>query len=107
MSEKVYYVHSKDPKVLLNPIAIRPYVLGDRVEWEDTDRGGYIKFEKIEISPSHRQIKITGKNSEVVLLTLLTLKIYNERLKHLVGGHPEFSSDEELMNHYLNTNFYG
>lgn len=107
MSNKVYSLSSKDPKVQLNPIVIRPHVVNDRVEWEDTDRGGYIKFQKIEISKTHKQIRITGKAGEVILLTLLTLKIYNEKLKHRVSGHPEFSSDDELMNYYLNTNFYG
>ncbi|CRX37547.1 hypothetical protein [Estrella lausannensis] len=107
--EDVYYVESLKKDSYINPIAIRPTIVGERIEWADTSRGTYRKFKQIQVMPENQlspeRINILAKDDEEITLTRMTLDVYNRFLKHRVAGQPSFNSDEELKQHYLTTNF--
>jgi len=112
--EQVYYVDAPE-KMHMNPVAIRPKIRENRIEWEDTSRGTTFRTKKIEILnpktaeageksvPNEIEI-LTGKD-ETITLQLLSLKIFNEKVRDRVAGKPEFHSDQELREYYLYTNF--
>lgn len=107
--EDVYYVESAKKDSVINPIAIRPTIVGERIEWADTSRGTYRKFKQIQIIPENQgspeKIHILAKDDEQITLVRLTLDVYNRFLKHRVAGQPAFTSDNEVKQHYLTTNF--
>lgn len=107
--DEVYYVETSSKNIPINPIAIRPSVQGNIIEWADTSRGTYRHFRHIKLEPESREtpekIHIQTDKKEEITLTRLTLDVYNRYLRHRVAGSPAFASDEEVKKHYLNTNF--
>lgn len=112
--DAVYYVESTE---LTNPIAIRPTVTGGIIWWEDTSRGTSVDFADLKfdgkgyvdsLSRSPTTIAIVSSDNNTYLLTKLTLKLYNEKLKHEVAGGESlsFKDDKSLQSYYLKTNFY-
>lgn len=107
---RVYYVESSE---LRNPIAIRPHLINEYMEWEDTSRGSHAKIKKIRFTPFSKKdpksipdkIEIVTMEGEIVTLHKLTLNLYNDKVKEFVAGKPDFKTDDELQNYYLNTNF--
>lgn len=97
---KVYYVDS-------GRLAIRPRFFSDHAEWEDTAKGKVLSFERL-LTPledeAPEQIAIQTSDG-VVILSLLTLSIYNDKIKPYAWGSPSFASDEELQTYYLDTYF--
>lgn len=104
--QQVYYVESKRPR---NPVGIRPYIEKDLIEWENTSSGSYVRFSKISITPQESklpdEIKVITVDGEKITFRKLTLELYNQRVKEFVAGSPDFASDEDLQNYYLETNF--
>ena len=90
---QVYYVEV--PKgVSANPIAIRPEIYADQVQWQDTSKGKVLKLGKVENlagltkSPPDSLV-IISKEGQRYKLTKLTLDIYNEKVKKgLLAIHP-------------------
>jgi hypothetical protein len=112
--QDVYYIEV-DGIPGLDPLAIRPMTTGNnRIEWETTSPGhwgmsGY-DYEKLNIIPSQdaekpKRIDIITENN-VVTLTPLTLKTYNEKVRDKLAGKPEFNNDDELKQFFLQFNFY-
>jgi hypothetical protein len=106
----VYYVESSGDKIL-NPVAIRPEIFKDRIQWLDTNRGTIIKLGKIDNldlingQSSPELIEITSAREDHYRLIKLTLDIYNNQVTSRVANPPSFGSDEEVQNFYLNTDF--
>jgi hypothetical protein len=107
----VYYVEC--PTKVLNPIAIRPHISSKEARWEDTSRGTTVRIIKAVIhqtseksSPPPR-ISLTTDKNDVVELSKLTLKIYNEKLKSRTVDRPSFTSDDAVQQYYLKQNFEG
>lgn len=110
----VYYVTSSREN--LNPVAIRPTVRGNTIQWEDTSRGITLTFTQIN-SPSNpastaqasqllpEKIVLKTPGNDSVTLEKMSLVVYNRFVKDRVAGNPEFGSDQELENYYLTTNF--
>lgn len=110
MFNRVYYVHSPDPDLTLNLIAIRPRLMDHRIEWEDTSWGtrfeiADIDMDKGETDEYPREIKIRTKEGQKIILSLLNLENYNRHVKEWVVGQKNFNSDEELQQYYLKTDF--
>lgn len=106
----VYYVESS---ISREPVAIRPHLKNHFMEWGDTSRGSHVELDSIKFTPSPREqpgsipekIEILSKRGEKLTLIFLSLELYNNKVKKRVAGRPEFNSQEELQNYYLNTNF--
>jgi hypothetical protein len=47
----------------------------------------------------------TDQGVKMIALTLLTLKVYNEKIRHQVAGKLQFNTDEEVQSYYLKTGF--
>ncbi|MCH9609205.1 MAG: hypothetical protein S4CHLAM45_04280 [Chlamydiales bacterium] len=109
--DAVYFVSYNDPKLRLDPIAIRPTFESHHVIWEDTGRGTSLNLKKINISSeskkakSPEKIEIETKNGKHITLTKMTLNLFNEQVRNQAAGNPDFHSDSELQEYYLNTNF--
>jgi len=115
----VYYVEMDHAEYPLDPIAVRPtffeYRDGDyvekRCEWKDTGRGFnlYIKDvlldEPVEANGQPKSFKLIGTQGEVVRFTLLTNKIFEEKVVQHTFAQPVFESDEELQRYYLTKKF--
>ncbi len=102
---KVYFVDTNDKH--FGRIAIRPRFFSDRAEWEDTSRGKVLFFDRL-LTPLREEApaEIAIETPEgVVTLCILTLPIYNEKVKPYAWGSPSFGSDEELQEFYLNSYF--
>lgn len=102
----VYYVERAENGPPFNPIAIRPRIYVDRIEWEDTSNGARISFKEIEVGQDQKKIKIISKEGYVVILSILTLALFDEKVRHRVAGNLQVKTDKELSDYYLNTNFY-
>jgi len=111
----VYYLETQNSN--MNPIAVRPEITPPHsVSWEDTSHGRTISFTKIlvdghEIRKDDKlpeKIEIIDANGSKYVLIKLTTKIFNEKLKDLVGGGKSlnFKDDDELQNYFLKTDFY-
>lgn len=109
----VYFVQSRDLSV--NPIAIQPCFplsehrvigVGD-AWWEDTSRGTVVHLKKASMDAHNPPETITLVDNEghTLLLKKLSLELYNEHVKDLVGGQLEFKNTEELQEFYKNTTF--
>jgi hypothetical protein len=101
--EHVYHVEAMGSDNFYNPVAIRPTIKNGVIEWEDTSRGEHKKIAKIDVS--NDSIRIKTVEGEEILLTLLTLKRFIDKVEPLVEGTVSFNSDKELQDYYLNTNF--
>ncbi len=102
--QHVYYVEAPSQKKPMGSIAINPYVIKNRFEWSDTSRGNYIKITAIKISDMQDEIEITTDEGEKIKFVMLTLKIFNEKVRDKVGGKT-FATDQEVQDFYLNKNF--
>lgn len=100
----VYYVEGTG-KRSFNLIAIEPRVIEKRIEWQDTSRGVCLNVINVTSEENEEKISILTREGEIVILTLLTLHLYNEKVKRYVAGSPEFCSTEEIQQYYLTTNF--
>lgn len=104
--DHVYLVETRNCERRLNPIAIRPQVAGDRIQWKDTARGTNVQFSKIDVTPDEKTIEITLHDGKgVIILNLLTLSAFNAKAKERVAGNPDFKSDKDLTDYYMSTNF--
>jgi hypothetical protein len=115
--ESVYYVESSND-LSLDGMAIRPTIKQDRISWEDTGRGRSFQFNQINLIPEDinyldmdkkiipGRINFTTVRGKKIQLAVLTLAIFNNKIKDSVAGPLNFQSDEELINYYLNTNFF-
>lgn len=109
MIRAVYYVESP---MGLDPVAICPIVHESLIEWSTTSRSRCVHYDKINTldydagKKIPHLIKIEQGNIKIDLL-YLTLKIFNEKLKGVVnrGEQLQFSSDKDVQDYYLNTNF--
>lgn len=107
---QVYYVESPNVR---NPVAIRPHIKDDIIEWEDTGRGDYAAINKIRFTPSPKEhpetipekIEVITPQGEPITLHRLTLQLYNDEVRDYVAGKPKFSTEDELQKYYLTTNF--
>lgn len=110
MYNRVYYVHSSNPEVTMNLIAIRPIIGDHLIEWGDTSWGTRLQFKRIDIDKDKndqypKEIRIITKDGQEITLTLLNLENYNAHVREWVVGQISFNSDEELQQYYLKTNF--
>lgn len=106
----VYYVETQG-NLTLNPIAIRPRIIGKEIIWEDTASGMALPFTEIEILPNPstkepKKIEIITPDSEKVVFLFLTVKLFNQKVRHRVAGNLIFKSDHDLQKYYQHTNFY-
>lgn len=107
--EAVYYVETSLPDYA-NPLAIRPLVTGNEIAWEDTSSLRQFMITSIQTMPDDLKesppkiIEVTTHNCTFTL-KLLTLKLYNEKVKAHVAGQLSFDSEADLISYYLNTNF--
>lgn len=115
----VYYVESSDKEKAYNPLAIKPrffsydngQIVEQRCEWQDTDRGTYFFYNKLEIidpkkqkeNVPPRQFKLIGNNSEEITFTYLTARLFEEKVADKTWKKPQLSQDEELQAYYLRT----
>lgn len=104
-TKKVYYIETNTTNRDFAPIAIAPHIIQNRIEWSDTSRGDFVFFKNIALSPSEDKIEITTEEGDKVILKLLTLPIYNEKIRRWAAHQPIFNSDNELQDYYLTTNF--
>ncbi len=100
-------------KVSFNPIAIRPKLAQSNtaqtrwISWEDTGNGALFEFQSIRVDGEKDQVRLIITTADVqLILSPLTLKLFNEHLKPIVAGPLSFSSDQEVKNYYLDTLFY-
>ena len=107
--EAVYFVSCDDPNLRLDPIAIRPTFEPHRVMWEDTGTGTILNMkrsiivsEKVEL-PEKIEIEIV--NGKHITLTKMTVTLFNEHVRDQAAGNPDFRTNGELQEYYLNTNF--
>ncbi len=110
MIEAVYHVQSSDKEEVVNLIAIRPTYNKDLIVWEDTGRGTiYSLKEPLEFPANETPdlISFKAKNGNTYTLTKMTIERYNQYVREHAAGMPNFATDEELQNYYLNANFYG
>lgn len=109
MIEAVYYVECDDADEPIDPIAIRPTIQSHQVIWEDTGHGRVFHTTKIEINTEDEMLpeKITIQTDKGYHITLvkMTLDLFDKKVKELAAGNPEFSSDKEIQDYYLHTNF--
>lgn len=110
----VYYVEAADKKMILNPLAIKPKFFDNRVEWFDTSRGNAFQIKQLIISPDLKdrtfgkwpsKIEMVTDSGKRITLVLLDIRIYNEKIKSMLARSPEFNSDQDLEEYFLNTNF--
>ena len=116
----VYYLKTQNEG--MNPIAIRVELTSpDYISWEDTSNGRILRVNKIlmdekEIDLSSPKppektpdkIVFISTDGESFELVKLTSKIFNEKLKPYVakGNTTNFTTDDQVQNHYLSTDFY-
>lgn len=109
--EDVYYVEAENKKHL-NPIAIRPKIFEDHIEWDDTSRGGFAKYKEIKMEPSSggskenpNKIIVKTNEGDRIIFCRLNLDIYNDKVKEWVYDQPEFKSEKDLKEFYLDGMF--
>lgn len=107
--EKIYYVQST--KRSLNPIAICPKIRDKMIEWGDTNKGTSLHYKRVNLSTNDskdvpKTIEVITEDQEKIILTYLTLDLYNKHVRSRVAEQPNFKSEEELQNFYLNENFW-
>lgn len=109
--EAVYFVSCNDSNLLLDPIAIRPTFESSCVMWEDTGPGTVVDIKKSDIEFESKKAKIPEKieietdKGQHIILTKMTLALFNKNVKKQAAGNPEFHSSSDLQKYYLNTNF--
>ena len=109
--DAVYFVSCDDPKLRLDPIAIRPTFESLQVMWEDTGPGTILDMKKSNISSESKKaklpekIKIETDDGKHITLIKMTLNLFNKHVRNQAAGNPDFHSDSELQEYYLNTNF--
>lgn len=109
--EAVYFVSCDDPKLRLDPIAIRPTFESSRVMWEDTGPGTILDMKKSNISSESKKAKLPEEitiemdNGKHITLTKMTINLFNKHIRERAAGNPDFHSDSDLQEYYLNTNF--
>lgn len=113
--EKVYYVdRPRDARKPSGLIAIAPKIDGERIYWSDTIRVVSIPYDSMSIDldrfdennpPNTIQVKSASHGDTT--FTLLTKKIFDERLKDRValGNELNFADDKAVQDYYLHTNF--
>lgn len=115
--QAVYYVESQNPG--FNPIAIRPKIKEDQVEWEDTGHGRAVSYSKLffddkavvpfleapVIAP--QRIKVVSKEGKTIELTKLTLDIFKSKVPAAKKENLNFKTDDDVQKYYLTTDFYG
>lgn len=107
--EQVYYVEASNGGYA-NPVAIRPGIYEDRVEWEDTSKGKIVYLGKInDLNQTGNTppdlIEITSNDGRFYRLQKLTNHLYENNVRAKVAFTPSFSSDDELRKFYLTKNF--
>lgn len=117
--QSVYYVEMENPEYPVDPIAIKPtffeYRDGDHVEkrceWNNTGRGSHLFIKEVQLDEpvenkeQPRHFKLIGTNGEVVHFTLMTNKIFQDRVAKHTYAQPVFKDDEELQQYYLTKKF--
>ena len=104
----VYFVEAAHTDKHFNPIAIRPTIFNERCDWEDTSRGAFFYYEALEIINKNeppKTIKLIGTDDSEVTLTLMTVNIFNSKVKPNVFGDLQFDSDDALQKYYLTEEF--
>ena len=105
---QAYYVEAT---TTANPVAIRPEISDARITWMDTSKGKVVELgtidniESLQQEPSPDVFEVTSVRGEHYTLRKLTLKLYNEKVKHRVMLPPTFSSDEAVQKFYLESDF--
>ena len=103
---QVYFVQSTDDPAA-NPVAIRPAVYENRIEWGDTAHGKVLvgahvdNLADVAGQAAPDVIKITARDQKHYTLIKLTLEIYNKSVRDIVAEKPEFPTTEALQKHYL------
>lgn len=108
--EAVYYVHTEEKSVPLNPIGIKPRIQNGKAWWDDTTpgRGRSFRITNVEMNQAEtppKKIEITTDDGKKVTLTYLTLDVYNKNVREKVVGKLNFNSDQEVQAYYLTTDF--
>ncbi|CRX37548.1 hypothetical protein [Estrella lausannensis] len=117
----VYYAESMTKDKSVNPVAICPLVKGRSIQWGDTSQGTAKKIAEIQLFGDNGEsqavgaknndntlpskIVVTTSDDEMVVLTKMTLDVYNRFVRHRVAGSPDFKSDDEVQAYFMNTNF--
>ena len=109
----VYYVCSPNSDILMGAIAIRPELSSNKkkISWEDTSGNISVLIKEIDFNGSSlpplgpERIKITSDRGEDIELQLLTLDIYNAKIKPIAVDPPAFQSTDAVQAYYLTTNF--
>lgn len=101
-------------------IAICPEINQEiqRVLWRDGERGRIVDYEKLKdleivFSKANEGSTLTKempskvtvidqRNSSLYVLKPLTLQIYRENIKERLSGRPDFESDKEMTDFFLN-----
>jgi hypothetical protein len=107
--EQVYFVEVPNGD-LANPIAIRPKIFENKVQWQDTARGKVLYSAQVVIPKNLTDappdlIEIVTREGNRYKLLKLTLDIYNAKLKSTVVKHPSFDSDASVQKFFLNSDF--
>jgi len=117
--EDVYYAEIKDrlhsDEEDMDPIAIRPYIKNkNEIEWGITSPsrwGKALRAKNIEVIPSiavnqcPESIIVKSIEGNTIVLSRLTLDLYNQKVKWQLSGTPEFTTDDEMKKYFLETNF--
>jgi len=122
--EGVYYLDPSQNQGM-NPIAIRPKIQPNYISWEDTSYGRSVSYSSLyfdgkEIKAPLSRPKTLPKVIDVYEksekntppkhfhLVVLTSQIFEDKLKTTVSRHEslkEFSTDQQVQQHYLKENF--
>lgn len=117
----VYYAESMTKNRDVNPVAICPLIKGKSIRWGDTSHGTAKKIAEIQLFGENGEMQAVGakakddkipskivvktSDDEMVVLTKMTLDVYNRFVRHRVAGSPDFKSDDEVQAYFMNTNF--
>jgi len=111
--EGAYFVSGENEE--RNHLAIRPAIDSsrDKIEWWDTSRGEglffkTISYEEGSLSKLPKNIYIVTKDDENITLQLISLELFNKKLRDKVAISPKttFKNDEEVQQAFLNVQEY-
>jgi hypothetical protein len=101
-----YYIEAHNApgfsRVAISPNVVSEYL----INWKTTNgRGDQVPVQiPLDLSDPSR-ITVNLSPNRFLILQKLTKDIYDEKVKPFVNGHPEFNSDAELQDFYLNADF--
>lgn len=93
------YIPTSSKGFDLGPVAIKPKILGNRIEWQDFNRCIYKNFTDINTLDTKKIVLITPDH-ETITLIKLPLDIYNSTIRKVLDS-PEFSTEQEMENYFL------